>query len=134
MATPTPTPEPDIEFQQFVGSALGVWLPIFGHSLFEGVPSTFAPLDQVQVAPDYMIGPGDELVIRTWGQINVDWHAVVDRAGMVYVPKIGAFNVAGVRYEDLHDYLNAQISRIFKGFQLSITLGRLGSIQVYLIG
>src|SRR5262249_31388728 len=81
--TPTPTPEPDIEFQEFVGSALGNRLDIFGQNLFENVPSTFAPLDRVQVTPDYIIGPGDELIIRAWGQINVDFRAVVDRAGTI---------------------------------------------------
>src|SRR5215471_2963661 len=104
MATPTPTPEPDIEFQEFVAGSLGTRLPIFGQNMFDSVPSTFAPLDRVQVTPDYLLGPGDELVIRTWGQINVDWRAVVDRTGAIYIPKVGVFNVAGVRYEDLHDH------------------------------
>jgi len=134
MATPTPAPEPDIEFQEFVAGSLGTRLPIFGQSMFDSVPSTFAPLDRVQVTPDYILGPGDELVIRTWGQINVDWRAVVDRTGAIYIPKVGVFNVAGVRYEDLHDHLNAQISRIFKGYQLSATLGSLRSIQVFIVG
>jgi protein involved in polysaccharide export with SLBB domain len=134
MATPTPTPEPDIEFQDFVADSLGTRLTIFGQNMFEKVPSTFAPLDRIQVTPDYILGPGDELVIRTWGQINVDWRAVVDRTGAIYIPKVGVFNVAGVRYEDLHDHLNAQIGRIFKGYQLSATLGSLRSIQVFLVG
>src|SRR5215468_9264480 len=80
-ASPTPSQEPDTEFQDFVARSLGAKLPIFGHNLFENVPSTFAPLDRVQVTPDYLIGPGDELVIRAWGQINVDYRYVVDRAG-----------------------------------------------------
>jgi protein involved in polysaccharide export with SLBB domain len=134
MAMPTPTPEPDTEFQEFVAGSVGTRLPIFGQNMFDSVPSTFAPLDRVQVTPDYMLGPGDELVIRTWGQINVDWRAVIDRTGAIYIPKVGVFNVAGVRYEDLHDYLNAQIGRIFKGYQLSVTLGSLRSIQVFIVG
>lgn len=133
-STPTPTPEPDIEFQDFVASSLGVSLPIFGESLFANVPSTFAPLDRVQVTPDYIVGSGDELVIRAWGQINVDYRAVVDRSGAIYVPKVGVFNVAGLRFEELHDYLNAEIGKIFKGFQLSVTMGRLRSIQVFVVG
>jgi protein involved in polysaccharide export with SLBB domain len=127
-------PEPDTEFQEFVTSALGTKLTIFGHNLFEGVPSTFAPLDRVQVPSDYMIGPGDELIIRAWGQINVDYQRQVDRSGAIYIPKVGAFNVLGIKYEDLHDYLAAEIGRIFKNFQLSVTLGSLRSIQVYVVG
>jgi polysaccharide biosynthesis/export protein len=132
--SPIPIPEPDIEFQEFVASSLGTRLVIFGQDLFERVPSTFAPLDRVQVTPDYILGPGDELVIRAWGQINVDFLAVVDRSGAIYIPKVGVFNVAGVKYEQLHDFLTAEIGRIFKNFQLSVTMGHLRSIQVFVVG
>src|SRR5258708_5264827 len=66
-------PEPDLEFQEFVASSLGARLPIFGQTLFENVPSTFAPLDRVQVPSDYVIGPDDQLLIRTCGQVDIYW-------------------------------------------------------------
>jgi polysaccharide biosynthesis/export protein len=131
---PVAVVEPDLEFQEFVASSLGMKLPVFGQSLFENVPSTFAPLDRVQVAPDYILGPGDELIIRAWGQINVDVRAPVDRSGAIYIPKVGVFNIAGVRYGDAHDYLSTEIGRVFKGFQLSVTMGNLRSIQVFVVG
>ena len=131
---PTPPAEADLEFQDFVYSSLGIKLPIFGQSLFENVPSTFAPLDRVQVAPDYILGPGDELIIRAWGQINADVRAPIDRSGAIYIPKVGVFNVAGVKYGDAHDYLNNEIGRIFKNYQLSVTMGNLRSIQVFVVG
>jgi polysaccharide biosynthesis/export protein len=136
MGRPLPPlpPEPDLEFQEFVASSLGIKLSVFGQNLFQNVPSTFAPLDHVEVPADYIIGPGDELLIRTWGQIDVNWRAVVDRAGAIYIYKIGSFNVAGVRYEELHDYLQTEIGRIFKNFQLSVNLGRLRSIQIFIVG
>jgi protein involved in polysaccharide export with SLBB domain len=132
--TPPPAAEPDLEFQQFVVSALGTALPIFGHNLFDNVPSTFAPLDRVQVTPDYIIGPGDELIIRAWGQINVDYRQVVDRSGALYIPKVGNFNVAGLKFEELNGYLNTEIGRVFKNFQLSVSMGRLRSIQIFVVG
>src|ERR1700693_1135063 len=131
---PLPPEEPDLEFQEFVANSLGVKLPIFGQNLFENVPSTFAPLDRVQVPADYIIGPDDELLIKAWGQVAVNWRAAVDRTGEVYIPQVGTFNVAGVRYGDLHDYLQAQVGRIFKNFQLSVSLGRLRSMQVFVVG
>lgn len=132
--TPSPTPESDTEFQEFVANSLGKKLYIFGHNLFQKVPSTFSPLDRVQVTPDYIIGTGDELVIRAWGQINVDVRAVVERSGTIYISRIGVFSVAGLRYEELHDYLNTEIGKIFKNFQLSVAMGQLRSIQVYVVG
>jgi protein involved in polysaccharide export with SLBB domain len=129
-----PLPEPDLEFQEFVASSLGTRLPIFGQTLFENVPSTFAPLDRVQVPADYVIGPDDQLLIRAWGQVDINWLAIVDRGGSIYIPQIGSMSVAGLKYAELHDYFQAQIGRIFKNFQLSVSMGQLRSIQVFVVG
>src|SRR5579872_635916 len=80
-------PESDIEFQDFVASSTGHRLPIFGMNLFQNVPTTFAPLEQVPVVPDYLIGPGDELLVRAWGAIDINYQVVVDRTGMINLPK-----------------------------------------------
>lgn len=128
-------PEPDIDFQQFVANSLGYRLPIFGEDLFEGVPSTFAPLDYASVTPEYLIGPGDELLIRGWGQIDItNYHAVVDRTGSIYLPTVGTIAVAGIRYDHLNDYLKQAIGRYYKGFDLDVTLGRLRAIQIFVVG
>ena len=127
-------PEPDIEFQDFVSSSLGYHLNMFGQSLFRNVPSTFAPVDRIPVTPDYLIGPGDELLVRAWGQIDVNYRAIVDRTGAIYIPKVGPISVAGVRYDQLNTYLKTAISRVFKNFDLDVTLGRLRAVQVFVVG
>jgi protein involved in polysaccharide export with SLBB domain len=127
-------PEPDIEFQDFVTSSLGYHLDLFGQSLFRNVPSTFAPVDRIPVTPEYLIGPGDELLVRAWGQIDVNYRAVVDRTGAIYLPKVGPISVAGVRYDQLNTYMKAAISRVFKNFDLDVTLGRLRAVQVFVVG
>jgi len=127
-------PEPDIEFQDFVSSSLGYHLNMFGQSLFRNVPSTFAPVDRIPVTPDYLIGPGDELLVRAWGQIDVNYRAIVDRTGAIYLPKVGPISVAGVRYDQLNTYLKTAISRVFKNFDLDVTLGRLRAVQVFVVG
>ncbi|HEU5408474.1 MAG TPA: hypothetical protein VFU48_11950, partial [Nitrospira sp.] len=70
-AFPVLVKEAPTEFQQFVATSVGRELPLFGYNLFEQVPSTFAPVDRVPVTADYLIGPGDELLIRAWGQIDL---------------------------------------------------------------
>jgi len=127
-------PEPDTEFQEFVASSLGKRLPIFGQNLFRNVPSTFAPLDRVPVTPDYLIGPGDELMIRSWGQIEINYKTSVDRTGSIYLPRVGAISVAGLRYDQLNDAVKNAVGRVFKNFELTVTLGQLRSIQVFVVG
>src|SRR5947209_739238 len=122
------------EFQQFVMQSIGRDLPMFGANLFRTVPSTFAPVDNVPVAADYVVGPGDEIQIRAWGQIDVDYNAAVDRDGTISVPKVGVINVAGIKANDLPAYLKTVFGRTFRNFQLTATLGKLRSIQIFVVG
>jgi len=128
-----PAPEPN-EFQRFVAQSTGQSLPLFGQNLFAGVPTTFAPVENVPVTADYVVGPGDELLVRVWGQVDGDFRALVDRNGTVNLPRVGVFNVAGVRYQDLHAFLRNAIGRLYKNFDLSVSLGQLRSIQVFVVG
>ena len=122
------------DFQKLVESSLGQVLPIYGASLFEDVPSTFAPVDHIPVTADYVIGPGDELMIRAWGQIDLDVHARVDRNGNVYLPKVGSLNVSGLRYAQVENFMRSHIGRIYQNFDLNVNMGDLRSIDIYLVG
>ncbi len=133
-AAPNITPEPPSEFQRFVASSIGQVLPIFGAALFEKVPTTFAPMDRVPVTADYVVGPGDEILMRVWGQLNLDLRLPVDRAGAVYIPQVGSVVVSGTQFRQLPDYLRSQLSRVFRNFDLSVNMGQLRSIQIYVVG
>jgi len=127
-------PQPLSEFQKFVASTTGQVLPIFGADLFDAVPSTFSPLSMTPVPPSYVIGPGDELRIRVWGQVNVSADVRVDRAGEIYLPQVGQIHVAGLPFSDLSNHLREAISRVYRNFQLTADLGSIRSIQVYITG
>ena len=122
------------EFQKFVASTTGQVLPIYGAELFRRVPSTFAPLDMVPVPPDYVIGPGDELRIRVWGQVNFSANVVVDRSGELYLPQVGQVHVAGMAFSALDSHLRSAISRVYRNFDLTVDIGQIRAIQVYLAG
>ncbi len=117
-----------------VADSVGRPLPLFGQSLFQHPPSTFSPVDWMQVPSDYVIGPGDELQINIWGQVEANLRVVVDRAGQIYIPRVGEIQVAGVHYGDLAQDLKQQISKIFKNFDLTANLGHLRSLQVFVVG
>ncbi len=122
------------DFQQFAAQSLGYVLPIYGASLFDNVPTTFAPVERIPVTADYVVGPGDELLIRAWGQIDIDVHARVDRNGTIFIPKVGNLNVSGLKFEQLRGFLTSQIGRIYQNFDLNVTMGDLRSIDVYVVG
>src|SRR5437667_2145316 len=121
------------EFQEFIAASTGKKLPIFGFNLFEA-PTTFAPVENIPVTGDYVVGPGDELLVRAWGQIDVDFRAIVDRNGMVNIPRVGSIPVAGVRYQDLTSHVRTAVSRNFRNLELLVTMGQLRSVQIFVVG
>ncbi len=127
-------PEPLTEFQKFITSTTGMVLPIFGADLFRSVPSTFAPLDNAPVPADYVIGPDDVVRLRVWGQTNVNANLRVDRAGNIFVPQVGSVQVAGLRFGDLDLALRAAMGKIYRNFDLSVQLGQIRAIQIYITG
>ncbi len=135
VAPPAPRAEPaPTDFQLFAATSIGAVLPIFGHDLFRDPPATFAPVDDLPATPDYLVGPGDELVIRGWGQVELDVRAVVSREGTIVLPRVGQVPVAGVRWQELPGVLRAAVGRYYKGFELSVSLGRLRSLQAFVVG
>jgi protein involved in polysaccharide export with SLBB domain len=126
--------EPLTEFQKFVVSTTGQTLPIYGASLFSSVPSTFAPLDMTPVPPDYVIGPGDELRIRVWGQVSFQSNVRVDRSGEIFLPQVGPVHVAGMPFSALDAHLRGAIGRVYHNFDLTADVGQIRAIQVYVAG
>ena len=122
------------EFQRLVAASSGSNLPIFGASLFANVPSTFAPVDNIPVNPDYTVGPGDELRVQVYGAVNQQGSYVVDRTGNIAYPDVGTIHVAGVHYGLLEAFLKSQLARVFRNFELNVNLGQLRSIQVFVVG
>jgi len=131
---PPQPPEPLTEFQKLIAATTEQVLPIFGQDLFRGVPSPFAPVDQLPVTADYVLGPGDELRVRAWGQLNVSDDLTVDRSGDVYIPQVGRVHVAGLPFSDLSPHIRSAIGRVYRNFDLTVDLGQLRSIQIFVVG
>jgi protein involved in polysaccharide export with SLBB domain len=127
-------PEHLTEFQKFIASTTGQVLPIFGANLFRNVPSTFSPLGMTPVPSDYVIGPDDELRVRVWGQVNFQANLRVDRSGEIYLPQVGPVHVAGIPFSALDGQLRSAIGRVYRNFDLTVDIGQIRAIQVYVAG
>ncbi len=122
------------DFQRLIAETTGQQIAIFGASLFDNAPSTFAPVDNIPVTPDYVIGPGDELLVQVWGQVNREGAYTVDRSGSISIPQLGTVHVAGLPFADLNSFLRAQFGRVYRNFDLNANLGQLRSIQIFVVG
>jgi protein involved in polysaccharide export with SLBB domain len=86
------------------------------------------------VPADYVLAAGDEVVLNLWGSVDADLRLPVDRSGRIHVPRIGSILVAGTRYADLPALIQRQAARTFKNFELSVSLGQLRGVRVFVTG
>lgn len=122
------------EFQRFVKDSTGTTLPIFGLEFFGNAPSTFAPIQNTPVPSEYVLGPGDEVLIRGWGVVDIDYRAVIDRNGLVNIPTMGSVVLGGVKASDAEKVVHGVVGRFYKDMTLSVTFGQLRAITVYVVG
>jgi protein involved in polysaccharide export with SLBB domain len=126
--------QPLTEFQLLVAGSVGRIVPVYGADFFSEVPDTFAPVQRLPVTSEYVVGPGDELLIRTWGQVTQNLHLTVDRSGSIYIPQVGEFRVAGMQFQQLQGFLKRRFDRVYRNYDLNVNLGQLRSIQVFVTG
>lgn len=133
-----PAVETPSEFEQFIAGGtsniVSTELRQFGYDLFRKPPSTFAPSDKVPVGPDYVLGPGDELRITIWGNIEGQWNVIVDRDGKISLPKVGIIGVTGLTFGEFKETLHKALSRYYTNFQMNVSMGPLRTIRVYIVG
>ncbi len=106
----------------------------FGVELFSGVPTTFAPATDIPVPAEYVVGPGDTVLIGLYGNENAEYSLQIGRDGTVDLPGIGPVSVVGLRFEELKAELTRRIEENQLGVRVSVTLGELRSIQVFVLG
>ena len=90
----------------------------------------FSPL----VPPEYVISSGDEILLSIWGSVNAELRLFVDRSGRISVPRVGTIMVSGVRYADLSDVISQRVAQTFRNYQLSVSLGQLRGVRVFVTG
>lgn len=125
---------PPNEFQKFLLENTGQSLPLFGATFFETTGVGFPSAAHAAPPGDYILGPGDEVWIRGWGSVDIDVRAVLDRSGQVFLPRVGAVPLAGVKLNQADATVRGAVGRYYRDFQLSVSLGQLRSLTVYVVG
>lgn len=123
----------ETEFQRFVVSAAGVALRLYGYELFEK-GKDFAPVQAAPVPAGYVLGPGDEIVVQVNGLVDISSSFTIDRDGRIMVPKVGPLSLAGVPFVDAEKVIAAHIAKVYRNFAVSATMGRLRSIEIFVVG
>jgi protein involved in polysaccharide export with SLBB domain len=88
----------------------------------------------VPVGPDYILGPGDELVIDYWGTSSQHIQRAVDREGRISIPEAGSTVVAGRTLGEVQQTIQKMLSHQLRGISVDVTLGKLRTVRVYVVG
>jgi polysaccharide export outer membrane protein len=106
----------------------------FGSELFKDASTTFAPLTDVPVPSDYIVGPGDQLVVQLFGSQNRTLRLTVGRDGRINFPELGPINVGGQTFVRVVGELEGRVARQMIGVRASVAMGDTRSIRVFVMG
>ena len=106
----------------------------FGYDLFAEYPSTFAPMTNVPVPSDYIVGPGDVLEVLLYGSQNHAYQMAVGRDGQVNFPQLGPIDVGGQLFSAIQSEIESRVAHQMIGTHASVTMGQTRSIQIFVMG
>lgn len=105
----------------------------FGYNTFRDNNTGYADT-HISYDPNYRLGPGDTILIRTWGKLELSLEVTIDTEGNVFIPKVGEIHLAGVRLNQLSDVITVEMEKSYVNFELSATLSKLHHIKVFILG
>jgi polysaccharide biosynthesis/export protein len=122
----------EVEFQRFVRETTGKTLPLFGYELFADGP--FTASQGAAVPASYILGTGDEVVVQAYGLVDFTERLVIDREGRVLIPKVGPLTLSGVPLGQAERVISAHLGKVYRNFNLTVTMGRVRSTEVFVVG
>ena len=129
-----PAPLAPNEFQKYVLQTTGQTLPLFGAEFFENLANNNGQFSRSPVSDDYVLGAGDQLLIRVWGSTSAEATVTVDRQGAIAFPKLGTLRLAGVKAGQLDAVVKSYFNKFYKDIEVSVSVGKLRKITVFVVG
>jgi protein involved in polysaccharide export with SLBB domain len=129
-----PVPLLPNEFQKYVLQTTGQALPLYGAEFFENLNNNNGQFSRSPVSDDYALGAGDQLLIRVWGSTSAEATVSIDRQGSISFPKLGTLKLAGVKAGQMDAVVKAFFSKFYKDIEVSVSLGKLRKITVFVVG
>lgn len=112
---------------------------IFGSQFFSSAFSSFQPNLNMPTPANYVIGPGDELLVDLTGDNEVSYKLMVSPESFISIEYIGRVSVGGLTIEQAKNKIKAQMDNTYPSLrsgrtQLSLNLGNIRSIKVIISG
>ena len=106
----------------------------FGYDVFAAPAAGFVPVTTGPVPPDYILGPGDSVRVQLFGNTNGIYEFEVTRDGTLTLPELGPITVAGLPFSEFRADVRRRVEEMLIGTQVSVTMGKLRTIGVFVLG
>ena len=112
---------------------------IFGHDMFTNEQLTFEPNLSIATPDNYVLGPGDEVIVDVWGDSQMTVESTISPDGKIFISNVGPVALAGLSVSEASQRLRGVLSTIYEGLsdgsvQMKLSLGSIRSIQVNITG
>lgn len=114
---------------------------IYGQNLFSAKNLTFAPNMNMPTPANYVLGPGDEVIIDVWGNSELNLRYTITPDGYITVPGLGRIILNGLNVQQAESKIRTQFSTIYSdldsptpGTFLAISVGNVRTIKVNVMG
>jgi protein involved in polysaccharide export with SLBB domain len=115
----------------FITLSDGSFSSVYGTELFTGTFAGTRPSDR----PDYVLQPGDQVVINLYGAVNNGSTQTVDSMGNIFIVGVGPVHVAGISAGQLQGVIAGAVGRVFtSAVSVYTTVGSAGTIGVFVSG
>lgn len=124
----------------------GVTLPeasdgVYGRSVFRNKSLSFAPSKNMPTPKNYILGPGDEVIVDIFGANQSTIRSVISPEGYINVDILGPIYLSGKSIESANVFLKGKLAQIYEGLSggeektdIQLSLGQVRSIQITIVG
>ena len=84
--------------------------------------------------PDYVLGPGDSLIVNMWGGESSRLSRTIDRQGQIDLPEAGTVMINGMTIAQAQSAIQEALGKQFQDEHVEISLGRLRTVRIYVVG
>lgn len=106
----------------------------FGMELFSNIEDNPSIAVDISASSDYILGPGDNVIIYLWGRVEKEYNLTIDREGKIFVPQVGEIVVWGLSLDSFIKRAKQHFSKVYTDFDLTVSLGKIRSIRIYVSG
>jgi len=106
----------------------------FGTKMFDASISTFAPVNNMPVPDDYVLGADDTLNIQLYGKETSSQALVIDRDGTVQLDGVGPVQLAGLTFAEASNVIKGKIAEAKIGVEAAVSMGKLRTINIFIAG